>query len=181
MIFIHKNGQQIGPFDPQALVAKLSQGEFSPHDLAWQEGAADWRPINQILGPQFPSRLVPLPPPPPYSGGAIAPIPAAAARSLTDMFGLDIRAALLTILVDMMVFGGDILSAGVLIPVGIGAGCVLAFIVYKIQSRYFGDDHDTAMIKAAIVGLLTAIPVPLTPLVAIPGGVLGLVKALRKK
>jgi hypothetical protein len=104
-----------------------------------------------------------------------------AVRGLTQTFGLDIRTALLAVLVDMMVFGGDVLSAGALIPLGIAVAGVLGFIAYKIQTRWYGDDHDSALIKALIVGLLTAIPVPLTPIIAVPGGVLGVIGMLRRK
>ena len=61
---------------------------------------------------------------------------------------------------------------------GITVAAALGFIVYKIQRKWYNDDHDSAMIKALIVGLLTAIPVPLTPLVAIPAGIIGIVKAI---
>jgi hypothetical protein len=105
----------------------------------------------------------------------------AAARGLTQMFGLDIRAAILTVIVDLMVFGGDVISLGLLIPLGIAVGGVLGFIVYKIQSHWYKDDHQSAVIKALIVGLLTAIPVPLGPVIAIPGGLLGIVNSLKRK
>jgi len=97
------------------------------------------------------------------------------------MFGLDIRAAILTVIVDLMVFGGDVISLGLLIPLGIAVGGVLGFIVYKIQSHWYKDDHQSAVIKALIVGLLTAIPVPLGPVIAIPGGLLGIVNSLKRK
>jgi hypothetical protein len=105
----------------------------------------------------------------------------AASRGLAQTFGLDIRAAILAVIVDLMVFGGDVASLGALLPIAIGVAGVLAFIVYKIQVKWYKDDHDSALIKALIIGLLTAIPVPLTPLIAIPGGLLGIVSAIRRK
>jgi hypothetical protein len=101
-------------------------------------------------------------------------------RGFVQTFGLDVRAALLAIIVDNMVFAGTIVTFGALVVVELGAGVVLAFITYKIQRAWYGDGHDSALIKALIVGLLTAIPVPLTatPLVA-PAGLLGLVHMLR--
>jgi hypothetical protein len=83
--------------------------------------------------------------------------------------------------VDLLVFGGDAVSFGVLIPLGIVVAAILTFIVYRIQIKWYGDDHDSALIKAMIVGLLTAIPAPLAPVVAIPGGILGIANALRRK
>lgn len=116
------------------------------------------------------------------------PVPARApdARSVThrgllQTFGLDVRAAALAVVVDLMVFGGTLGSGGVLYAVEIGAGIVLAFITYKIQRAWYGDDHDSALIKAAIIGLLTAIPVPVTAVVATPGGILGLLHLLLRR
>jgi hypothetical protein len=102
---------------------------------------------------------------------------AVAARGLAQMFGLDFRAAILAVIVDLLVFGGDAISFGLLLPLGIGVAAVLSFIVYKIQ-RQSGDDHDSALIKSLIIGLLTAIPAPLTPLFAIPAGIIGVVNCI---
>ena len=114
--------------------------------------------------------------------GVPGPVPhAAASRGLAQMFGLEIRAAVLAVLVDLMVFAGDTFSLETLVPLGIAAAAALGFIVYKIQRKWYNDDHDSALIKAMIVGLLTAIPVPITPLIAIPGGIVGIVKAVRRK
>jgi len=104
-----------------------------------------------------------------------------ASRGLAQMFGLDIRAAILAVLVDVMVFTGDAASLGALLPFSVCVAGALGFITYKIQRRWYGDDHDSALIKAMIIGVLTAIPVPLTPLIAIPTGMVGIVKAIRRK
>jgi hypothetical protein len=105
----------------------------------------------------------------------------AASRTLTQLFGLDIRAAMLTLIVDVMVFGGDVATLGALIPFAAAVGAVLGFIVYKIQRKHYADDHDSALIKALIVGLLTAIPVPLGPVFAVPSGLVGIVNTVRRK
>lgn len=105
----------------------------------------------------------------------------AASRSLAAMFGLDIRAAILAIIVDLMVFGADTISFETLLPLGIFIAAVLGLIVYRIQVSNYGDTHEAALTKSLIVGLLTAIPVPLTPVVAIPGGLLGIVQAIRRR
>jgi hypothetical protein len=104
----------------------------------------------------------------------------AGARGLAELFGLDIRAALLTVFVDMMLFTGDLLSLGILIPVAIAVSIVLAFIVFRMQVAWYGDSRESALIKCLIVALLTAIPVPLGPLVAIPGGIIGIIHAGRR-
>lgn len=96
-------------------------------------------------------------------------------------FGIDVRAALLAIAVDFLVFSGSVASLGMLLPVAFGAACILTFITYKIQRSWYGDDPDSAIIKAAILGLLTAIPVPIASIVAGPGGIIGLMHMLRRK
>jgi hypothetical protein len=113
------------------------------------------------------------------TGTTATPVKTNASRGLAATFGLDPRVAVLTVIVDMMVFGGDAITLGALIPIGIGVGAIMGLIVYKIQVKWYGDDRDSALIKALIVGLLTAIPAPLGPFFAIPGGLLGILKALR--
>jgi hypothetical protein len=127
------------------------------------DGAQDTMPLSSSGGP-----------------GAMPP-QKAASRGLSQMFGLHPSASVLTILVDLMLFGGDVVTLGAMIPLGVVVAAVLAFIVYRIQITWYGDDHDSALNKAFIVGLLTVIPVPLSPLVAIPGGLIGIVKVIRRK
>ena len=96
-------------------------------------------------------------------------------------FGLDPRVALLTVLVDLMANSATIVSAGLLYEVELGAAVVLTLIAYKAQRAWYGDDRDSALIKALVVGLLTAIPVPIAPLFGLPGGAIGLLRLLRSK
>jgi len=104
-----------------------------------------------------------------------------ASKGLVQMFGLDPRAAVLVTLVDLMIFGADVFSVGTFVVMGVVIATILGTIVYKIQRLWFGDDHDSALIKALIVGMLTAIPVPLTPLLAVPCGIVGAVQMLRHR
>jgi hypothetical protein len=96
-------------------------------------------------------------------------------------FGLDIRVAILAVVIDSMVFGATWITGGVLYVVELGAGVVLAFITYKIQRVWYGDNHDSALIKALVIGLLTAIPAPITGIFAGPGGILGLIHLFRNR
>jgi hypothetical protein len=102
-------------------------------------------------------------------------------RGFDQMFGIDPRIAALTLIVDAMLFGGEILSGGVLIFFSLFVGATLGFIAYRAQRTWYGDDRESALIKAAILALLTAIPTPLPALVSIPSGILGLVHNLRRK
>ena len=106
-------------------------------------------------------------------------------KAFDQIFGLDPRIAFLAFVVDLMLFGTAAATMGItlpiLIPLAIAAGVVLGRITYKAQRTWYGDDHDSAMIKAGTVGLLTAIPVGIPALVWIPSGLLGLLHSARKK
>jgi hypothetical protein len=111
-----------------------------------------------------------------------APAPS---KGIDQIFGIDPRIAFLAFVVDLMLFGSAAATMGitlpVLIPLAIAAGIVLGRITYKAQIKWYGDDHDSAMIKAGIIGLLTAIPVGIPALVWVPSGLLGLLHNARKK
>ncbi|MBV8069744.1 MAG: hypothetical protein JO270_07565 [Acidobacteriaceae bacterium] len=106
-------------------------------------------------------------------------------KGLDQIFGIDPRVAFLAFVVDLMLFGSAAATMGitlpVLIPLAIGAGIVLGRITYRAQMKWYGDDHDSAMIKAGIIGLLTAIPVGIPAFVWVPSGLLGLLHNARKK
>lgn len=106
-------------------------------------------------------------------------------KRFDQIFGIDPRIAFLAFIVDLMLFGTAAVTMGItlpiLIPLAIAAGIVLGRITYKAQMKWYGDDHDSAMIKAGIVGLLTAIPVGIPAIVWVPSGLLGLLHNARKK
>ena len=117
----------------------------------------------------------------PYS----APQAPTGSKRFDQIFGIDPRIAFLAFIVDLMLFGTAAATMGItlplLIPLAIAAGIVLGRIAYKAQMKWYGDDHDSAMIKAGIIGLLTAIPVGIPALVWVPSGLLGLLHNARKK
>lgn len=116
-----------------------------------------------------------------YSGPQTRAMP----KRFDQIFGIDPRIAFLAFIVDLMLFGSAAATMGIdlpiLIPLAIGAGIVLGRITYKAQIKWYGDDHDSAAIKASIVGLLTAIPVGIPAMVWVPSGLLGLLHNARKK
>jgi hypothetical protein len=113
--------------------------------------------------------------PTPEDASVPAPVHKPGRHGFLQTFGLDVRVAALVLIVDGMVFTGTVLTGGVLYAVEVAAGGVLGFITYKIQRHWYGDGHNSALIKGLIVGLLTAIPVPLTSIPIIgPAGILGL-------
>ena len=102
-------------------------------------------------------------------------------RKFSQAFGLDPRIAFLTLIIDMMLNAGDLLSMGLLVPVSMVAGIVLGYVVYKAQMNWYGDDAESAKIKAIVIGLLTAIPTPIPELLYLPAGLLGLYNRFWKK
>ena len=80
-----------------------------------------------------------------------------------------------------MLFTGTIMTMGALAPVAIIVGGALGFITYRAQRRFYGDDHDAALVKALAVALLTAIPVGLPAFLTVPSAVVGVVHTIRRK
>lgn len=107
-----------------------------------------------------------------HAGETVAPVPVRG--GFAQMFGLLPSIAALTFLVDTMLFGGEGVTLGAGLPLSAGAGVMLGFIAYKAQRKWYGDDHDSALIKALILGLLTAIPTNLPSVLYVPAGVVGL-------
>jgi hypothetical protein len=109
-----------------------------------------------------------------------------AQRGFAQMFGLHPAIAFLTFIVDAMLYGEEGLAA-LLTPVTAGGsllvsviisclvGGVLAVITYLAQRKWYGDDRDSARIKALILGFLTALPfpLPLPALLSVPAGLVG--------
>ncbi len=52
-------------------------------------------------------------------------------------------------------------------------GVILGSITYLAQKKWYDDDKESAVIKALIVGFLTAIPAGLPGYLVIPSGILG--------
>lgn len=94
-------------------------------------------------------------------------------HGFAQTFGLHPAGVVLTLAVNTMVFvtGWVTIGAGWLtsIPVGL----VLGGIIYQIQKKWYGDDHESALLKAAIVAFLTAIPTSLPGYLTIPSGIVG--------
>lgn len=53
--FIYKNGQQEGPYEPQAVIGM----KLSPDTFVWCEGMTDWKPISQVPELQQPQPAAP--------------------------------------------------------------------------------------------------------------------------
>ena len=104
-----------------------------------------------------------------------------AARGLGQALGLHPIPAFTTLAVNAMMFGGTVLTMGVLAPLAILVAVVLAYITYRAQRRFYGDDHDAALVKSLAVGLVTAIPLGLPAFLTVPSTLVGIVHTLRRK
>ena len=97
------------------------------------------------------------------------------------MFGLDPRIAFLTFIVDLMLNAEEFATVGLLLPLSLAAGIAIGFIAYRAQMKWYGDDSESAMIKAVMLALLTAIPTALPSVLYGTAGLIGLAHALRRK
>jgi len=120
------------------------------------------------------SRQQPYPQPPPYSRQpAAGDVHYAAARGFSQIFGIHPAIAFLTLTVDVMLFGGETASLGTSLPLSVTVAALLGFIAYKAQMKWYGDDKESASIKALILALLTAIPTALPAFLYVPAGIVG--------
>jgi hypothetical protein len=78
-----------------------------------------------------------------------------------------------------MLHSADVLSLGLLEPFSVAGGIVLGIIAFMAQKKWYGDDKESALRKALMVALLTAIPSPLPYFLFVPAGILGFFR--RKK
>ena len=105
----------------------------------------------------------------------------AAARGFGQIFGIHPALASLTLIVDMMLFPVDVVSVGTDLLISCAVGCMVAIIAFLAQRKWYGDDGESAFIKALILGLLTSIPTAIPAVIYVPAGMVGLVHNLRKK
>jgi hypothetical protein len=113
-----------------------------------------------------------MPPPVPQSN---------AVRGIGGVFDLDPRIAVLAIVTDMILFAGDVVTFGGFMPVAFLFAIGLGFITYEAQITWHQDDRKSALIKAAIVAFLTALPGPITPFFAVPSVIMSVVKRIRRR
>jgi type II secretion system protein G len=61
-IYIHKNDQQLGPFDESKIQEGINSGQFTIDDLAWKEGLSEWVQLRELLKkPETPPPLTNIP------------------------------------------------------------------------------------------------------------------------
>jgi hypothetical protein len=90
-----------------------------------------------------------------------------AARGFTQLFGLHPGMTVLLITVDSMLFGGQLATAEFIYPLAVATAFGLGIITYMAQKKWFGDDHESALLKASIVFGLTALPTSIPGFLAV--------------
>jgi membrane protein YdbS with pleckstrin-like domain len=48
-IFIHKNNEQLGPYEETEIKNFILEGRVSGEDLGWKEGMSDWKPLKELV------------------------------------------------------------------------------------------------------------------------------------
>jgi GYF domain 2/Family of unknown function (DUF5362) len=54
MIYIGRDGNQLGPYSVEQINAMLADGQIRPADLAWWEGCTEWVPVLKVEGVVMP-------------------------------------------------------------------------------------------------------------------------------
>lgn len=83
--------------------------------------------------------------------------------------------------VDMMLFGGEVMTLDAIWPITVGVGALLTVPIALIQKHSFGDSWGAAWGKGLLVGILTGIPTPLPAIIPLLGGALGTMQMLGGK
>ncbi len=95
-----------------------------------------------------------------------------------QMFGLHPLVGFGMFAVDWMLFGIDTVTFEVGLIVTIPVAIALSIPCALIQKYSYHDDWGAAIGKGLLIGVLTAIPVPLPSVVPLIGGGLGVAKLL---
>jgi hypothetical protein len=99
-----------------------------------------------------------------------------------QIFSLYPLLAFFIILVDAMDSAVDVVTLGISAPVlWLISSVFSAVVVFMGQKKWGGDDQESALIKALIVGFLVALPTPFPSFLTVPSAVVGVVQTLRRK
>ncbi len=76
-LYLHHQGQQLGPYPLATVHQMFQQGGLSATDLVWHEGAPEWMPLSAFLarnpaGTALPTPAAPAPPIPTQNPDAFA-------------------------------------------------------------------------------------------------------------
>ena len=106
--------------------------------------------------------------------------PDAARAGVAQSLGLHPLVAFGMFACDWMLFGSEAGSAGVALTLTIPIALALTIPSILIQRYSFGDRWGAAIGKGLLVGVLTAIPMPIGSPVTLAGGVIGLLRPKKR-
>jgi hypothetical protein len=102
-------------------------------------------------------------------------------KSFCQTFGLHPLTAMGLFVVDWMLFGEEVATGGVGWVISLPVGVVLGFAAILIQKHVYKDETMPAVGKGLVVGLLTAIPAPLSSFGILPLAAFGAIKSLSSR
>jgi hypothetical protein len=90
-------------------------------------------------------------------------------RGFLRVFGLHPGVAIGTILVNLVLFGMNLMALiiaahtdsrdiAVALVISVEIGALAGYLSYLGQIKWYGDDRETAMVKGTVTGVITAIP-----------------------
>ena len=102
-------------------------------------------------------------------------------KSFCQTFGLHPLTAMGLFVVDWMLFGEEVATAGIGWVISLPVGMALGLAVILIQKHAYRDETMPALAKGLLVGLLTAIPTPLASFGMLPMAAFGAIRSLFSK
>ena len=102
-------------------------------------------------------------------------------KSFCQTLGLHPLTAMGMFVVDWMLFGEEVATAGIGWVISLPVGVVLGLAAILIQKHAYKDDTIPALAKGLLVGLITAIPTPLASFGMLPLTAFGAIKYLFSK
>lgn len=101
--------------------------------------------------------------------------------SVSQTFGLHPLVGFSLFAVDSALFASEVLTLEATWALTIPIGLALMIPAILLQKRLYGDSWKAAISKGFIVGVLTAIPLPIASVMTFAGGLLGAGKSLLEK
>jgi phosphate/sulfate permease len=101
--------------------------------------------------------------------------------SFSQTFGLHPIVGFSLFAIDSLLFASEVATFEATWILTIPIAVVLTVFAILLQKRLYGDRWRAAVTKGLIVGVLTAIPLPIASLTTLLGGVLGAGKSLFEK
>ena len=62
--YVAVNGQTIGPFSHEQMIAGIRSGQYQQTSMVWREGLSDWLPVQQVKELVDPGSAAGYAPPP---------------------------------------------------------------------------------------------------------------------